>query len=287
MDKTRVLLFGMTGYGNGALRALLLMPDVVLAGVFTPEEPEGPHPYYPCEKLGAEARRGGVEHYEGMDPGSADTRALIARLAPDLIVVSSFSRIIPREVISIPPLGVINVHPSLLPKYRGATPTFWVLINGEKETGVTVHFIEDEKIDSGRIITSSAVTVGTDDDDGSLRLKLAGLTEKILPGAIELVMRNERRFFPRQDENEATFYPRRTLEDAQIDPSRPLGETINRIRAASPYPGAYLDYEGGRYRVSGARLVPAEEEVPHAHDNSTEIFVRSPQGIIQFSIVAG
>ena len=79
----------------------------------------------------------------------------IKKLSPDIIIVSSFNQIIPKPIISIPKLGVINIHPSLLPKYRGATPTVWALMNGEKETGVTIHFIEDERIDNGNIITQS------------------------------------------------------------------------------------------------------------------------------------
>ena len=155
MDKIRAILFGMTGFGNNALEVLLKHPSIRIIAVFTPEKEAGPFPYYECEKLQDAVLRSGIALYEGLHFEGEKTYDIIKKLSPDIIIVSSFNQIIPKPIISIPKLGVINIHPSLLPKYRGATPTVWALMNGEKETGVTIHFIEDERIDNGNIITQS------------------------------------------------------------------------------------------------------------------------------------
>lgn len=211
MDKIKVILFGMTGFGNNALKVLMGQPFVEVIAVVTPKRHKTPFPHYECEKLQDVVVDMGIDLYEGLILKAETTYQLIKKLSPDLIVVSSFNQIVLKAIISIPKLGVINIHPSLLPKYRGPTPTIWVLLNGERETGVTIHFIEDEKIDSGRIIQQARLKISSSDTDGLLRQKLAVLSEKVLKEALYLIQTKDRKIFSPQKESEATYYPRHVL----------------------------------------------------------------------------
>lgn len=211
MDKIKVLLFAMTGFGNNAFRVLTKEPFIDLIGVVTPKRHKAPFPYYKCKHLQYVVIDSGITLYEGLILKEKSTNELINSLLPDLIVVSTFYQIIPKSIITIPRLGIINVHPSLLPKYRGPTPTYWVLENGEKETGVTVHFIEDEKVDSGRIVTQLRLNILSSDTDSTLREKLAEVSEEALSKALLLILKKDRNTFPLQNEAEATYYPKYTF----------------------------------------------------------------------------
>lgn len=215
MEKVKVILFGMTGFGNNALNVFMKKPYIELIGVLAPKKQESPYPYYKCEKLHDVVIKKGIALYEGLNLKDKNNILLIESLSPDLIVVGSFNQIIPMDIISIPKLGVINVHPSLLPKYRGATPTVWALLNNEEETGVTVHFIDDEKVDSGRIISQAKLKIKPSDTDSSLRFRLAELSEEVLSDALDLIIIKGKKTFQQQDESRATYYPKRTLKDAE------------------------------------------------------------------------
>ena len=211
MDKIKVVLFAMTGFGNRAFRALMEAPFVELMAVITPKGENKPFPHYKCRRLQEVVTDEGIALYEGLILKEESAHEFIKTLLPDLIVVSTFRQIIPKNIISIPRLGIINVHPSLLPKYRGPTPIYWVLANGEKKTGVTVHFIEDETVDSGRIITQLILDILPSDTDAVLRKRLAMLSEKALIKALRLILKKDRKKFPLQNETEATYYPKYTF----------------------------------------------------------------------------
>lgn len=285
MDKTKVLLFAMTGFGNNALKVLISQPFIKVIGVFTPKRQETPFPYYECEKLHDLVVNDGIALYEGLILRKESTYQLIKTLSPGLIVVSSFDQIIPETIISIPRLGVVNVHPSLLPKYRGRTPTVWALTNGEEETGVTVHFIEDKKIDRGRIIEQARLKIEPSDTDGTLRLKLAKLSEGVLAEALSLILIRGKETFPLQNESEATYYPKRTLNDAEINLGRPFRDIVNKIRAMSPYPGAYLRYNGKKYVVTGATLLNAKNPKDISKMEEEKLLVNTSEGIIKFQLI--
>lgn len=284
MDKIRVLLFGMTGFGNSALRVLISYPRIVLFGVVIAQKQDTPFPYYECEKLQDSVTKIGVTLYEGLNFREKKTIELIVSLCPDLIVVSSFNQIIPLAIISIPRLGVINIHPSLLPKYRGATPTVWALLNGEKETGVTVHFIEDERIDCGRIIAQAKLNIETPDTDGILRLKLAQLSESVLTSALNLIFTKDKKTFPLQNESEATYFPKRTLRNAEIDLDKPFNDIFNLIRAMSPYPGAYLIYNGVKYIVKSAVLTNEKTSNNLFCVHNDEVLIDTLEGVVKFQV---
>ena len=281
MDKIRVLLLAMTGFGNNALKVLAGEPLIEVVAVFTPVREEKPFPYYECEKLQDFAVSLGVSLYEGLVLKEKTTVGFIKSLAPDLIVVAGFNQIISKGIISIPKYGIINIHPSLLPKYRGATPTAWALINGEKDTGVTIHFIEDESIDSGSIIAQSRMRIEPDDTDGALRLHLAVLSEKTLAEAIRLVLQNDKSKFMRQNESDATYYSKRSLKDAEIDINKPFNDIINKIRAMTPYPGAFIHYGNKKYSVEFAELLKGKNPLNYGVGKG-HLIIRTLDGAAKF-----
>ncbi len=284
MVNIRVLLFAMTGFGNNALKVLSETSFVNLIGVFIPGRLETPFPYYECKKIEGEAESRGIHLYEDFHLREESAYKTIKNLSPDLIVVGGFNQILPENIISIPKLGAANIHPSLLPKYRGATPTAWALINGEKETGVTVHFIENEKLDQGRIVSQARTKINPSDTDGSLRFRLAMLSEDALREAVDAIISKDKGDFAVQDEAEATYYPKRTLKDAEIILDRPVKEIVGRIRAMTPYPGAYLQYGNKIYMIKDATLVKEKVSGGGGSDGGKKLIVNTLEGMVEFQI---
>jgi len=274
----------MTGFGNNAFIALKNNARVDLVGVFTPLRQKGPFPYYPCEPLHEVVTRCDVSVYEGLSLRDQETQSLIRSLSPDLIVVATFNQIIPHSIISLPCRGVINIHPSLLPKYRGSIPTVCALLQGEERTGVTAHFIEDESIDRGRIIAQAAVNIDPADNDGILRRKLSDTLPAVLTEAIDRVQSQELLSFPEQQESEATYCLKRSVICSDIDVNQPFSMIVNKIRSLTPYPGAYIISGSVRYPVNGVTLVETPERDLNRQSYSDVLVINTSQGIMKFSI---
>jgi methionyl-tRNA formyltransferase len=162
----------------------------------------------------------------------------------DVFLVSSYSMILPRDYLMMPPLGTVNVHAALLPEYRGANVLNWVLVNGERETGVTVHYM-DEGIDTGDIILQRRLVINIDDTACTLRDKLMDM----LPGMVREVMAMlASGVCPRraQESDRAKHWPRRRPDDGRIDWRWPAERIYNLIRAlVKPWPGAFYETAGG------------------------------------------
>lgn len=284
MDDWRVILLGMTGFGNSALQALERLPYVEIVGVFTPPRQDSPFPYYPCPALPGVVEQKGLPLFEGLKIRDPEVRKLTAKLKPDLIVSSSFDQIIPVDIISLAGRAAVNVHPSLLPEYRGATPTVWALLNGEEETGVTVHLIEDEQVDRGRIVAQAKLKIEPGDTDGSLRRKLAELSENVLTEAVEALRHKDLKSFPRP-EDQGSYFPKRKPEDGGLDLAKPFREIQNRIRAMTPYPGAFLSWGGRKHLVKSAVLLDRRYSDQTGLIEGNTLVVDSRDGVIRFELV--
>ncbi len=278
----KAILFAKTGFGNNVLKVMQRHSLIELIGVFTNRREKKPFPYYECEKLHDAVMKANIPLYEGLSLKKKEAYDAIKELSPELIMVGSFDQIIPDDIISIPRFGVINMHPSLLPKYRGATPTVWALLNGEEETGVTVHLIEDSKIDSGRIIAQTRLKIEATDNDGTLRYRLALLSEEVLPDAINMVLTADKRGFAVQDEAGATYYPKRSLNDAEIGLDKTFKEIVNRIRAMTPYPGAFIRYNNRNYIVKSAELIKNKNILDMPRDEKRHLILNTPEGPVKF-----
>lgn len=176
----------------------------------------------------------------------------ILNLEPDLIVVAAYGQILPREILNIPKYGCLNVHPSLLPKYRGSTPVQSAILNGDKETGVTI-MLMDEGIDTGPILSQRKNTVGPNETAKELHDRLAHLGSEILIDVIPDWIDGKIKPLP-QNEKEAIYTKILTRDDGEINWKKSPQEVDRQIRAYSPWPGAYTIYKGKRIKVLQARL---------------------------------
>ena len=175
-------------------------------------------------------------------------------LAPDVIIVVAFGQILPETILNLPPLGCINLHPSLLPKYRGAAPVQRAIMNGEKETGITVMFM-DEGEDTGDIILQEKMEIDISDTAELLSQKLAELGARLIQKTLQLAQSSS---LPRrtQDHSKASHAPKLEKEDGSIDWRKSAFEIHNLIRGTTPWPGAYTTFgEAIRLKIWESRLL--------------------------------
>ncbi len=198
----RVILLGMSGFGNAALKAIINSNSLPIA-VFTSKKDA----FHTGQSLEDMANEKSIPIFQGYNFRQLVTWGIVKSLQPDLIVIATFRQIIPQEIINIPSVGVINIHPSLLPKYRGSTPIEWVFYKEEKETGVTIHWVEDEKPDSGRVIIRKRISIDYNMDIQHLWNKLIDVSGSLCGSALCLISSWEKGWFVEQKESEATWYP--------------------------------------------------------------------------------
>ncbi len=182
-----------------------------------------------------------------LQPQRVRDEAFIARLrelAPDLIVVAAYGKILPKAVLELPQLGCVNVHASLLPRYRGAAPIQWAIARGEAETGVTLMQME-EGLDTGPMLAQARLVIAAQDTGGSLTAKLALLGGELLAKNLRALLERGLVAVP-QDDALATLAPKLAREDAVLDLSRPAWELHNHVRAFQPWPGASLKLPSGK-----------------------------------------
>ena len=167
---------------------------------------------------------------------------------PDIVFVAAYGKILPKEILNIPKYGCINVHASILPKYRGAAPINWSLINGEKETGITIMKM-DSGMDTGNIISSHKIKINDDDDTSMLTEKLSILSAKKIIEFIDNLILNGSYESKAQNENEATLAPKIKKEDALIDWQKDAEGIRNLIRGCNPWPVAHTHFKGQIIRI--------------------------------------
>jgi methionyl-tRNA formyltransferase len=190
-----------------------------------------------------------------------DFREQLNSLAPDAIIVVGYGRILPQWMIDLPPFGNINLHASLLPKYRGAAPVQWAIARGESVTGVTTMRI-DAGLDTGDILLQREFPISPDDTAETLAPKLAAIGSELMIETLHGLQFNKIHRHP-QDHSQATLAPILTKEDGRIDFHRTAQEIGNRLRGFQPWPGAYTTFRGKNLRVLAAR--PTEHRAGQGH----------------------
>jgi methionyl-tRNA formyltransferase len=193
-------------------------------------------------------------------------RAQLAALNPDAIIVVGYGRLIPQWMLDLPLLGDINLHASLLPKYRGAAPIQWAIAKGEVLTGVTTMRL-DAGLDTGDILLQREVAISPEDNAETLAPRLASIGADLMIETLRGL--RDRSLHPRrQDQAKATLAPILEKEDGRVDFSRTVGKILNRMRGFQPWPGAYTKFRGKNLQILQAR--PGNEDVPPG-----ELLVRS------------
>jgi methionyl-tRNA formyltransferase len=194
-------------------------------------------------------------------------RAQLTSLKPDAIIVVGYGRIIPQWMLDLPPLGNLNLHASLLPKYRGAAPIQWAIASGETVSGVTTMRI-DAGLDTGDILQQHALSIATDDTAETLAPRLAAIGADLMVDTLRGLQASTIRPHS-QDNSQATLAPILKKEDGLVDFSRTATEIVNRIRGFQPWPGAYTKFRGKTLQIIQARPVTAvvPQAELHADDN--------------------
>jgi methionyl-tRNA formyltransferase len=189
----------------------------------------------------------------------------------DLYVVVAF-RILPVEVFSVPPKGSFNLHASLLPKYRGAAPIQWALINGETETGLTT-FKLAEKVDTGNIYLKEKIEIKPDDNFESLHDRLSEIGSKVVLQTVEMINSGNYEL-KNQDDSLATPAPKITKEICKIDWNKPAREIHNLIRGLSPIPGAYFEFKDKIIKVYQSEVIERNDLKPfQIYQTKTELII--------------
>ena len=253
----KLLFFGTPEFALPTLEALLLAHEV--SGVVTqPDRPAGRGQKIvssPVKRL-ASARGIPVLQPERLrDPGWAER---LRALAPEVSVVVAFGQILPKAVLDLPARGSINVHASLLPRYRGAAPIAWALIRGETETGVTT-FLMDEGMDTGALLLQERTEIGPEETAQDLAARLSRLGARLI---METLAQLDRLTPIPQKSELATYAPRLKKEDGQLHFAEPARALVNRVRGCNPWPGASVENPRGKLMIWHARALdepsPAE-----------------------------
>jgi methionyl-tRNA formyltransferase len=252
----RIILIGQAAFAEKTLEKLLGKGEEILA-VYCPPDTAGGKPD-PVKQKALQLEIPVRQHQSLKSP---QVREEFISLDADLAILAFVSYIVPEQVFSVPRLGSICFHPSLLPKYRGASAINWALIKGESVTGLTLFWV-DKGIDTGAVLLQKEVKVEPDDTTGSLYFnKIFPLGIEAIGEAVDLIKAGNP---PRivQDESKANYDPICGDEHAKIDWSKPAQEVYNLIRGCDPQPGAHSDWQGKMLRVFDARLRLEKNSVP-------------------------
>ncbi len=249
----RLVFMGTPDFAVPSLRALLDGEDAVVGVCTQPDQPAGrgmalrPSPVKVCA----------LEHQVPVfqPPKLRRVPAVLEQLTswhPDLIVIAAYGKILPPPILDLPPHGCINVHASLLPKYRGAAPIQWAIADGETETGITIMQVS-QQMDAGAILLQKATPITHGETGGSLHDKLAVLGAEALREALAL-FRQDKLIAQPQDETQMTYAALIKKEDGRIDWSQDASSIERRIRAFHPWPSAFTTVQGKLLKIYSARL---------------------------------
>lgn len=246
----RIVFMGTPDYAVSSLEALA-EAGYEIAGVFTqPDRPRGRGGRVEAPPAKRAAQRLRVPVFQ---PARLRTDGIgdLRRLRPDLVVTAAFGQILSEEALAIPPLGTVNVHASLLPRYRGSAPIAWCIMKGETRTGVTT-MMTDKGIDTGDILLQKAVDILPYETAGELTPRLARLGAALLIDTLSAIRRGDCPRRP-QDEARMSYYPMLRKEMGEVDWRKPALEIVNLIHGLNPWPCAGTDSPLGRLKLLSAR----------------------------------
>ena len=255
----RIVFMGTPDFAVPSLEALLKSEHQVVGVVTQPDRPKGRGQEVVFSPVKIVCQREGIPVLQPLkmkDPAFLDA---LRHWTPDVIAVTAYGRILPPAILALPPRGCINVHGSLLPKYRGAGPIQWAIIRGEQVTGITTMFMA-EGMDTGDMLLQETVEIRSDDTAGTLAPRLAEVGGRLL---VETLRRLEAgTLTPQpQDDAQATMAPLLKKEDGLIDWTRPATEITNRVRGLSPWPGAYTYVNGERWTLCRVSVGEVSQDV--------------------------
>ena len=249
----RIVFMGTPEFAVPSLKVLLDRGENLVCVVTQPDRPKGRGRKIMQPPVKELALQASIPVIQPENVRADDFLAELRTYNPDIIALTAYGKILPSSIINLPPLGTINVHGSLLPKYRGAAPIQWALINGETETGVTIMQM-DKGMDTGDILLQEKLPISQEDTAGSLAVKMAELGGEILGKALDLLREDKLRPV-KQNDDKASIAPLLKKEDGLVDWSHSAATISNRIRGLDPWPTAYTTLSNKRLRLFSPEVV--------------------------------
>ena len=260
MGIARVVFLGTPAFAVPTLERIVAAGYEVPLVVTQPDRPKGRGGAMAAPPVKEAALGLGLEVFQPERVRRPEAQARLAELKPDAMVVVGYGQIIPQSAIDIPPYGIINVHASLLPKYRGAAPIQWAIANGETKTGVTTMQI-DAGLDTGAMLLKAETGIGPEETAVELGARLAPMGADLLVETLKRLAAGTIVPEP-QDPAQATLAPILKKEDGRIDWRRPAPEIYNQVRGFLPWPGAYTTFRGQILHVWKSRLADIAAVAP-------------------------
>lgn len=242
----RVLFMGTPDFAVPSLQMLAENHEVI-ASFTQPDRPKGRGKKLQPPPVKTVSQDLGIPVYQPSSLKEKDVLEQIQSMSPQAIIVVAYGHILPEKILQLPPSGCINVHASLLPKYRGAAPIHWAVINGEQETGIST-MVMDKGLDTGDILLQKKIRISMEDTAGKIHDSLALLGAQAIIETLEKLQAGK--ITPRkQDEQSATYAKMIDKEVEKIDWSSPAENVFNQVRGLNPWPGAYTTLKGERLKV--------------------------------------
>lgn len=283
----KLVYMGTPDFAVETLREIVAREHEVLGVVTQPDRPRGRGKSLKPTPVKEAALELGLTVYQYEDVKNPDFTELLKQLKPDAIVVVAFGQMLTREILGIPKYGCLNVHASLLPKYRGAAPIQWAIIRGEKETGVTVMRM-DEGLDTGDILAEETVVLEPDETGGSLFEKLSLQGAKLLAGTLQEISRGNIHARPQPADSPTPYAAMIQKSMGCIDWNKDAGEIERLARGLDPWPGTFTHLRGKTLKILKASVKNPENEEELADVlpgqavcvDKTGIYVKCGQGCL-------
>ena len=255
-----IVFFGSAEIAVPSLQALINCGHRVVLVVTTPDSRKGRGYKLSASAVKRCALENGIALAQPASLKNEATKKLISDYAPDFFVVFAYGKILPKALLSMPQKCPLNIHASLLPRYRGAAPVQWALLNGDAVTGVTIMRM-NEGVDEGDILLQESIKIEYGDDAVSLQKKLAALGAELIDKTIELISSGEPVFIP-QDDKKVTYAPKLTKKDGEINWGLDAESIRNRVRACLPWPGAYTHHEKKMLKIWKCEVSSSQTQPP-------------------------
>ena len=266
----RIVFCGTPEFAVPTLRALLANPEFAVEAVVTqPNRPRGRGQQVTASPVKEVALAAHTRIYQPESVKTDEARDFFKEIQPDAAVIIAYGQIVPRRLLEIPRLGWMNLHASLLPKYRGAAPIAWAIINGESKTGLTTMRL-DPGLDTGPILMQRETEIGNNETAPELGKRIAEMGAPLVMESLVKLERGEIVPIP-QDASRASYAPMLTKEHGRIDWGQTAGEIYNRIRGLASWPGAFTMFRGRLCHVWGRPATDAASDVTIAQEPGSVI----------------
>ena len=283
MKDMRIVFMGTPDFAAAILKRLIDTGRNVV-GVFSqPDKPVGRKQVIMPTATKALAMEHGIPVFQPAKLRDGEALRIMQELKPDLTVVAAYGKILPKDILDVAPLGNVNVHGSLLPKYRGSAPIQWSVINGDKVTGITTMFMA-EGMDTGDMIMKFELPIGEDETTGELFDRMAKLGAESIEKTLELFDSGEVKAEP-QIEEEATYAPMLKKEMGEIDFGKTAEEIHNLVRGLNPWPTAFTFLDGKTIKVHEAKAVEGFSGTEGELLDEKRFVVGTKNGAVEFITV--